>query len=378
MIRCECPHCAQLLELTDEYAGRVATCQHCGRPLTAPVPALTPPPVPIAPPTAYASPQPSDSPGTSGLAIASLALGVTAFLCAGPLCAIPGVITGHMALSEIRKSPRRVGGKGMATTGLILGYINIAVVALLLLAAIPASILLPSLANAREAACRQSCQNNLKQMGIVFKMFDGENKDRFPELSADPGSLIFANTSPTLGSVYPEYLTDFTVLTCPSDDQAEALPSESGPLDAQARIRCASYTYLGYVVTNETELAAFVKAYKARIAAGRRFDEDLEVVPGTGSGGGDKILRIREGIERELVKDLANPAIIPTAQASIPIMWDRLSFQPDGKPEFNHIPGGANVLFMDGHVEFVKYPGRFPVTEKACRLLSELQALRAP
>ena len=23
---------------------------------------------------------------------------------------------------------------------------------------------------------------------------------------------------------------------------------------------------------------------------------------------------------------------------------------------FNHIPGGSNVLFMDGHVEFVKYP----------------------
>ena len=28
----------------------------------------------------------------------------------------------------------------------------------------------------------------------------------------------------------------------------------------------------------------------------------------------------------------------------------------------NHIPGGSNVLFMDGHVEFVKYPGKFPMT----------------
>ena len=24
---------------------------------------------------------------------------------------------------------------------------------------------------------------------------------------------------------------------------------------------------------------------------------------------------------------------------------------------FNHIPGGSNVLFMDGHVEFVRYTG---------------------
>jgi prepilin-type processing-associated H-X9-DG protein len=29
--------------------------------------------------------------------------------------------------------------------------------------------------------------------------------------------------------------------------------------------------------------------------------------------------------------------------------------------EFNHVPGGSNVLYMDGHVEFVKYPGEAPV-----------------
>ena len=34
-----------------------------------------------------------------------------------------------------------------------------------------------------------------------------------------------------------------------------------------------------------------------------------------------------------------------------------------GSQKFNHIPGGSNVLGMDGHVEFTKYPGKFPVTE---------------
>ena len=28
--------------------------------------------------------------------------------------------------------------------------------------------------------------------------------------------------------------------------------------------------------------------------------------------------------------------------------------------EFNHVPAG-NVLFMDGHVEFMRYPGEFPI-----------------
>ena len=28
---------------------------------------------------------------------------------------------------------------------------------------------------------------------------------------------------------------------------------------------------------------------------------------------------------------------------------------------FNHVPGGSNVLYMDGHVEFLRYPSKFPV-----------------
>jgi prepilin-type processing-associated H-X9-DG protein len=31
--------------------------------------------------------------------------------------------------------------------------------------------------------------------------------------------------------------------------------------------------------------------------------------------------------------------------------------------KFNDIPGGANVLYMDGHVAFIKYPSKFPVSK---------------
>ena len=30
---------------------------------------------------------------------------------------------------------------------------------------------------------------------------------------------------------------------------------------------------------------------------------------------------------------------------------------------YNHIPGGCNVLYMDGHTEFVKYPNQFPASK---------------
>ena len=32
---------------------------------------------------------------------------------------------------------------------------------------------------------------------------------------------------------------------------------------------------------------------------------------------------------------------------------------------YNHIPGGSNILYMDGHVGFVKYPSdQFPVSQE--------------
>jgi prepilin-type processing-associated H-X9-DG protein len=31
---------------------------------------------------------------------------------------------------------------------------------------------------------------------------------------------------------------------------------------------------------------------------------------------------------------------------------------------YNHVPGGSNILYMDGHVEFLKYPNtKAPVTK---------------
>ncbi|EFX61245.1 hypothetical protein DAPPUDRAFT_274329 [Daphnia pulex] len=71
----------------------------------------------------------------------------------------------------------------------------------------------------------------------------------------------------------------------------------------------------------------------------------------------EETLRLREGIERFLIEDINNPSASNISQSSIPVMFDRVDLDVKG---FNHIPGGVNVLFMDGHVEFVKYPGPFP------------------
>jgi prepilin-type processing-associated H-X9-DG protein len=84
-----------------------------------------------------------------------------------------------------------------------------------------------------------------------------------------------------------------------------------------------------------------------------------------------------------MITDVNNPAGSAMAQSSIAVMWDVIADGEfanagggDGIISFNHVPGGGNVLFMDGHTEFVKYPqgasdgvtmGRFPITPMVAR-----------
>ena len=66
---------------------------------------------------------PQTVPRTPAVAIWSLILAVLSFTCGWLFTAIPAVICGHIARSKIRKSGGALGGKGIATAGLVLGYI---------------------------------------------------------------------------------------------------------------------------------------------------------------------------------------------------------------------------------------------------------------
>ena len=80
------------------------------------------------------------------------------------------------------------------------------------------------------------------------------------------------------------------------------------------------------------------------------------------NAGGPTVYRLREGIERFLITDINNPGAANAAQSQISVMSDWVNTKVGTYMSFNHLPGGCNVLFMDGHVEFLKYPDVWPVS----------------
>lgn len=66
-------------------------------------------------------------PPTSSLSLTSMIMGIVGWVLLPVVGGIIAVITGHMAKKEIRESQGLLGGDGLATAGLILGYSNIAI-----------------------------------------------------------------------------------------------------------------------------------------------------------------------------------------------------------------------------------------------------------
>ena len=129
---------------------------------------------PAAAPPPLSPPQPtSNTAALSGMAVASLVLGILGFFSLG-LAAIPGVILGIVALVKIQKEPAQLKGAGLAIAGICVSG------TMLLFVPVMAAMLLPALGKAKQRAQAIQCMNNIRQIDLALIMYADDHGGKLP------------------------------------------------------------------------------------------------------------------------------------------------------------------------------------------------------
>lgn len=286
-----------------------------------------------------------------------------------------------------------------------LGFTLVELLVVSVIIGLLAAILLPALSRATEAARRASCQSNLAQIGVALFLYAHE----------DHGNLLphrkTHNANGTLSTamifepaaMIPEYITDPAILWCPSEgSQRSAVDYFDLPGNRNARIDLAEigdspYQYNGWLIMESknvlgplasgagqrqpvrivnlqnTPWGELAMANVATNGAASNQDFTPQIQTGYQVGGGNVLHRLGLGVERFLITDQNNPDKSNAASSRVPIVWDRANLISAGNAlGFNHVPGGSNVLYLDGHVEFKRYPSEagFPLSDEGVTIQS--------
>jgi prepilin-type N-terminal cleavage/methylation domain-containing protein/prepilin-type processing-associated H-X9-DG protein len=114
--------------------------------------------------------------------------------------------------TEMKTQPPHRGGKGFTLTELLVVICVVAAVAVLLL---------PVLAAAKRKSSKVGCVNNLKQIGLAFRIWEGDNYDKYPmQVSVTNGGameLAVAGDVSAIFRVMSNELSTPKVLFCPPD-----------------------------------------------------------------------------------------------------------------------------------------------------------------
>jgi len=222
-----CPRCSATVQ------EAVSFCPSCGSARSSLLPSQ-PAQTSVSPgiPVTYAG-----NPKTSGKAIGSFICGLFFFLLPVTIVAI---VLGHLSLSDIKKSPGRLKGQGLAIVGLVLGYVGVVFIPFIL---IIAAIAIPNLLRARMAANEASAVGTLRMYGIAM----GNYAAVCPKIGF-PASLT--NLGPGNGDCEGANLVSFLLAAQAPTKSGYRFFYSPGPADGNGHV--VSYTIIADPITQNT------------------------------------------------------------------------------------------------------------------------------
>lgn len=206
--------------------------------------------------------------------------------------------------------------------------------------AILAAILFPVFARARENARRSSCQSNMKQLGLADAQYRQDYDGRFT-----PGYIIVNGLYTSYGRSLQPYLKSAQIFACPSDDKPQRdtrgaiddpfnrsymtnplVHGDAQGITYQGGITSPALSRLESEVTKTAQTLSMVECGFAPAVTPSAFNP----YPQTADN---------------------NAGWMPFSAGSIPTMA-----QLDGtNMAYNRHLEGANYLFCDGHVKWLKW-----------------------
>jgi prepilin-type N-terminal cleavage/methylation domain-containing protein/prepilin-type processing-associated H-X9-DG protein len=178
------------------------------------------------------------------------------------------------------------------------GFTLIELLVVIGIMAVLISILLPALSRAREHSRRAACLANLRTMGQAMHMYANENKGKLPNGNTSwPG-----DDGLVLVRLNERHIRHAGAFRCPGDRDEPAVQIDTGAYNIPTSARISYDFYSVWWIPNT----------------------------------GPLLTRLRG--QAPLAWDLAGAAA---------------KYKPDEKIEQNHGPGGGNVVFADGHGEWL-------------------------
>jgi len=106
------------------------------------------------------------------------------------------------------------------------GFTFVALLVIIAVIAVLAAMLLPALASAKRKAQRINCVNNLKQLGLAYRIWEGDNGGKYPMdvPMAKGGTKEFITGADTFRhfQVMSNELSTPRILVCPADTRTAA------------------------------------------------------------------------------------------------------------------------------------------------------------